>query len=99
MSKLMDAEKKIESDVVKAYKTVEQGVVSGYVAVEKGVVTTAKKVGDACVGALFTQEGESVEEAKKRLRKLITYHDAGSGNTSDPESSTETESGKNADSE
>ncbi len=94
MSKLMDAEKKIENGVVRAYKAVEQGVVSGYSAVEDGVVTAAKKVGDVCVGALFTQEGESVEEAKERLRKGAASHDAEADNTSDPKSTSSSESEK-----
>lgn len=94
MSKLMDAEKKIESGVVKAYKAVEQGVVSGYVAVEKGVITAAKKVENACVEALFTQSDESVKEAKERLRKGAASPAAEADKSSDPESASASESGK-----
>ena len=94
MSKLMDAEKKIESGVVKAYNAIEQGVVSGYSAVENSVVTAAKKVGDACVGTLFTKDGEPVEEAKERLRKGTASYDAEAGSPSDPASTAASESGK-----
>ena len=38
------------------YKKIETGVVEGF-----------EKVSDKCVEVLFTKEGESVEDAKKRL--------------------------------
>ena len=34
---------------------------------ESGVVNAFNKVSDKCVETLFAREGESVEEAKKRL--------------------------------
>ena len=46
----------IAEESVKAYKVIESGVVGGY-----------KKIGDAFVGKFLTKEGESVEDAKKRL--------------------------------
>ena len=55
-------------DPVAAYKTIEKGVVGAYKTVESGVVNTYKKVEDTMVDKLFRREGETVEEAKERLR-------------------------------
>ena len=54
-------------DPVEAYKAVESGVVDAYKAVENTVVGAYQKVEDAMVDKLFRREGETVEEAKKRL--------------------------------
>ena len=59
--------KKIESGVVTGYKKIEDGVVTGYKKIETGAVEGFGKVVDKCVEILFTKEGESVEDAKKRL--------------------------------
>ena len=59
--------KKIEKAVVSGYKKIEDGVVSGYKKIETGAVEGFGKVVDKCVEILFTKEGESVEDAKKRL--------------------------------
>ena len=48
---------------------IEDGVVGGYKKIEDGVVEGFNKVTDKCVEKLFTKEGETVEEAKKRLSK------------------------------
>ena len=58
---------KIEKGVVEGYKAIETGVVEGYKKTEKGVVEGFAKVADKCVEVLFAKEGESVEDAKKRL--------------------------------
>ena len=58
---------KVEGKVVGAYKTIEDGVVKGYKAVEKGAVDGFNKVSDKCIEKIFAKEGESVEDAKKRL--------------------------------
>lgn len=39
----------------------------GYKKIETGVVEGFEKVTDKCVEKLFAREGESVEDAKKRL--------------------------------
>ncbi len=57
------------SKLVEGYKKVEDGVVTGYKKIEEGVVEGFGKVVDKCVEVLFTQEGESVEDAKARLSK------------------------------
>ena len=56
MSKFVEANEKIAEGVVKGYKKIETGVVEGF-----------GKVTDKCVEKLFAKEGESVEDAKKRL--------------------------------
>ena len=57
MSKFVEANEKIAEKVVQGYKKIENGAVEGF-----------GKVTDACVKALFARDGESVEEAKARLR-------------------------------
>ena len=58
---------KIGDGVVEGYKKIEGGVVSGYKKIEDGVVSGFNKVSDKFVEKLFAKEGESVEDAKKRL--------------------------------
>jgi hypothetical protein len=67
MSKIAETNEKIAEKVVEGYKKIENGVVGGYKKIENGVVTGFNKVSDKCVEVLFTKEGETVEEAKKRL--------------------------------
>lgn len=67
MSKLVEANEKIAEGVVKGYKKIEDDVVSGYKKIETAVVEGFGKVTDKCVEVLFTKDGESVEDAKKRL--------------------------------
>ena len=67
MSKFVEANEKIAEGVVKGYKKIEDGVVGGYKKIKTGVVEGFGKVTDKCVEVLFTKEGESVEDAKKRL--------------------------------
>ena len=56
-SKLIQANKKIEEAVVGGYKKIEATIVSGY-----------QKIEDGFVDRYLTHEGETVEEAKKRLK-------------------------------
>ena len=67
MSKLVEANEKIAEAVVEGYKKIEDGVVEGYKKIEKGAVDGFNKVADKCVEKLFAKDGETVEEAKKRL--------------------------------
>ncbi len=68
MSKLVETNEKIAEAVVGGYKKIETGVVEGYKKIETGAVDGFNKVRDKCVEKLFTKEGESVEDAKKRLQ-------------------------------
>ncbi len=58
-----------KSKLVKGYKKIENGVVSGYKKVERGVVAGYTKIEDKFVDAYLTKDGETVEEAKARLKK------------------------------
>ena len=60
---------KIEKKVVDTYQAIEDGVVGAYKCVEDGFVGTWHKVEDFFVGKLFVREGETIEEAKERMRK------------------------------
>lgn len=55
-SKLIDANKKIEKKVINVYKSIEHGVVGTY-----------QKIEDKFVDSFLTNDGETVEDAKKRL--------------------------------
>lgn len=67
MSKIIETNEKIGKKVTEGYKKIEHGVVEGYKKIETGVVDGFNKVSDKCVEKLFTKEGETVEDAKKRL--------------------------------
>ena len=58
MSKIVNANKKIEETVVKGYKKVEDTVVGGY-----------KKIEDKFVDTFLKKDGETIEEAKIRLQE------------------------------
>ena len=67
MSKIAETNEKIAAKVTEGYKKIENGVVGGYKKIETGVVEGFEKVSDKCVEVLFAKDGESVEDAKKRL--------------------------------
>ena len=56
MSKIVDANKKIENAFVDGYEKVEKTVVSGY-----------KKIEDKFVDTFLKKDGETIEEAKERV--------------------------------
>lgn len=68
-SKIVKAGQAVGEAAAKGYKAVENGVVTGYKAVEKGVVSGYEKMEDKFVETFLTKEGETVEEAKKRLKE------------------------------
>ena len=57
-SKIIKIGKKISDSVTEGYKKIEDGVVKGYTKIE-----------DKFVDMYLTRDGETVEEAKKRLKK------------------------------
>ena len=67
-SKIVKANEKIAETVTEGYKKIEKGVVDGYKKIEQGVVGGYAKIEDKFVDAYLTKDGESVEEAKARLR-------------------------------
>ena len=68
-SKLVKANEKIAETVVDGYKKIETGVVDGYKKIETGVVSGFQKIEDKFVGQFLTKDGETVEEAKERLKQ------------------------------
>ena len=58
MSKIVDANTKIEDPVVGSYKKVEATIVGGY-----------KKAEDKFVDTFLKKDGETTEKAKERIRK------------------------------
>lgn len=68
-SKIVEVNEKIAEAVTGGYKKIEKGVVDGYKKIEKGVVGGYSKIEDKFVDAYLTKEGETVEEAKERLKK------------------------------
>ena len=56
-----------KSKIVKANEKIAKTVTEGYKKIEDGVVEGFNKVSDKFVEKLFAKEGESIEDAKKRL--------------------------------
>ena len=68
-SKMVKTVGKMADTVTDGYKKIEKGVVDGYKKIEKGVVDGYTKLEDKFVDAYLTKEGETVAEAKARLKK------------------------------
>lgn len=58
-----------KSKLVKANEKIAEGVVGGYKKIENGVVGSYKKIEDKFVDQFLTKDGETVEDAKKRLKE------------------------------
>lgn len=58
-----------KSKIIKANQKIAEAVTDGYKKIEKGVVESYKKIEDKFVDAYLTKDGESVEEAKARLKE------------------------------
>ena len=58
-----------KSKIVKANEKIAEAVVAGYKKIEKSVVSGYTKIEDKFVEAYLTKDGETVEEAKERLKK------------------------------
>lgn len=68
-SKIVKTSEKIADTVSDGYKKIEKGIVGGYKKIEKGVVDGYTKIEDKFIDAYLTKDGETVEEAKERLKK------------------------------
>jgi len=68
-SKLVQANEKITDAVVGGYKKIEKGVMEGFQKIEQGVVEGYVRVEDKFVETYLAKNGETVEEAKARLKK------------------------------
>lgn len=69
MSKIVETNERIAEAVVEGYKKIENGVVEGYKKIEDGVVGGYKKIEDGFVEKYIVRDGETVEDAKERLKK------------------------------
>ena len=78
-SKLVQANEKIADAVVGGYKKIEEGVVGGYKKIENNVVGAYKKVEDGFVDQFLAHEGETVEDAKKRLAEAHPQRETAAG--------------------
>lgn len=67
-SKIVEANRKIADTVTDGYKKIEGGVVEGYRKIETGVVGGYTKIEDKFIDQFLTREGETVEDARKRLK-------------------------------
>lgn len=68
-SKIVAANEKIAEAVTGGFKKIETGVVDGYKKIETGVVGGYTKIEDKFIDQFLTREGESVEQARNRLKK------------------------------
>ncbi|HEM5321474.1 TPA: hypothetical protein U1384_000026 [Streptococcus suis] len=66
----LEANEKIAEKVVGAHKTIEKTVVGGYKTTEKAAVSGFNTISDKFIGAFFTKDNETVEEAKARMSKM-----------------------------
>ena len=64
------------SKLIKANERVAEVVTKGFSKVEQTVVDSYTKIEDKFVQAYLTKEGESVSQAKERLRKEQEQRDA-----------------------
>ena len=64
-SKIVEANEKIAEDVQK----IQDGVVNGYKKIENEVVNGFSKIEDSFISRYLLREGESLDEAKERLKK------------------------------
>ena len=67
-TKIVKVTEKIADAVTGGYKKIETGVVDGYKKIEQGVVDGYTRVEDKFVDVYLTKDGETVEEAKERLK-------------------------------
>lgn len=68
-SKLVKANEKIALEVTSGFKKMSDGVVNGFNKISNGVVNGYTKIEDKFVSEYLTHDGESLEDAKKRLKE------------------------------
>lgn len=68
MEKFIKANEKIAETVTEGYKKVENTVVDGYKKMENAVAGGYTKVEDKFINAYLIREGETLEDAKARLK-------------------------------
>lgn len=60
-----------KSKLVKINEKIADNVTGGFKKIEETVVGSYKKIEDAFVDRYLTHDGETIEEAKKRIKKDI----------------------------
>ncbi len=70
-AKIVKKTEKISDTVTGGYKKIEKGVVDGYKKVESTAVNGYTKIEDKFVDSFLTKDGETVEQAKERIKKDI----------------------------
>ena len=68
-SKIVKTIDKTAKAVTGGYKIIEKGVVDGYKKIEQGIVGGYTNIEDKFVDTYLTKDGETIEEAKARLKK------------------------------
>lgn len=68
-SKLIKANQKIAEEVSSGFKTMSSGIVNGFNKISDGVVNAYTKIEDKFVDEYLTKDGETVADAKKRLKQ------------------------------
>ena len=58
-----------KSKLIQVNKKIEEKVVGAYKAIENSVTGTYKKIEEKFVDSFLTKDGETVEDAKKRLHE------------------------------
>ena len=71
---MSDASQAMETGAQDAYQKIESAVVGGYRKIEDGVVGGFNKMTDKIVETLFAREGETAEQARKRLEDNAKKH-------------------------
>lgn len=66
-SKLVKGNQKIAKAVVGTHKKIKQAVVGSYQSIETGALNGYTKIEDWFVAQYLTKDGETIEDAKKRL--------------------------------
>ena len=65
-----------KSKLIQANERIATAVVDGYKKIENGVVGAYRKVEDGFVDKFLTHEGETVEDAKKRIHEEQVQREA-----------------------
>ncbi len=75
-SNFAKANEKIAEGVADGYKRIENGVVAGYKKIEDGVVNGFNDISDKFVDTFLVREGETIEDAKARIKAEQAKHEA-----------------------
>lgn len=68
-SKFIEANEKVAAAATDGYKKIEKGIVESYKKVEAGAVAGYAKLEDKFVDRFLTRNGETIEQAKERLKR------------------------------